>query len=760
MSLTRIINKTPLANDKESVYEIEEINDGLIGKILGSRFIPEGVYCIEQLSMQDYKEQYLITPSFDKFEAVRTGKDWNFKDDIKHSACFELILDKPMFQPLDTKQFIDLFNEIANIADATVFAQVLLCKRQDNWRELAINQYEGYLSGNDSPFDNQLANKVQDKFLKVLTKISNYAVTRDPVEEMERKILQNNYRFEGRFVVFDEKEADIFCEKMQKMLNKLQLFNDLILKKVTNKKSFIRQVEERSFQSELVNQLLSEEEVHSLLCKERTKVVVAAAEKTSSEIKPIKHQSITKNLEDSIFLQRAIQLMPFKQKQSREIDQSKAEQINNALKRVGIVKKSLKVTEMYQGASLLKVQLSIPPEITYTSISKKLVDIQASMGNEGVTIEIGDKPDTINVFIPMEERDVVYFRNILESEEFADFKQKNLLPFIIGESANGGYIFGCLSKLRHILVAGTTGSGKSVFVNLIIISLLLCVPPEQLALYLVDPKVVEFSQFNGFPQVKEIITDMRKADKLLASLCTEMDNRYEIFANAGCRDIIGYNELNAAKMPFIICVIDELADLMMVNKAVEDHIVRLGQKARGAGIHLVIATQRPSVDVVTGLIKANLPNRFAFSVTSQIDSRTILDKGGAEKLLGQGDGLAKVEGGKKEFERFQSPILTLDVKQEQTIYEWLKEQFEDAVVRESVLPEIKVEEPIDKLKRIIAETNETRISELQKLMGIRINIVSDLVKELVSEGWLEKQGKGYVVIVDDEELSKWRTEVQ
>jgi S-DNA-T family DNA segregation ATPase FtsK/SpoIIIE len=337
---------------------------------------------------------------------------------------------------------------------------------------------------------------------------------------------------------------------------------------------------------------------------------------------------------------------------------------------------------------------------------------------------------------------------------FQEYKKSNTLPIIIGENVNGGYMFADLTKLRHMLVAGATGGGKSIFVNLIILSLLLNVPPDMLTMYLIDPKMVEFTQFKGFPQVRSVITDMKKANSVLSSLCDEMDRRYAVFSKAGVRDIQGYNELDDKKMNYIVCVIDELADLMMVNSTVEDNIVRLGQKARGAGMHLIIATQRPSVDVVTGLIKANMPCRIAFSTTSAVDSKTILDKGGAEKLLGRGDGIAKIEGNKKEFERFQSPVLTLDSKQETKIYADLKELFSGVEVVEEELPE--AESEMDKLKRIIASTNELRVSELQSKMGIAIGKVTDLLKQLLDEGWLRKEGRSYVVNVDQEELDKWR----
>lgn len=749
MSLSRIIHKTPLVNEKSNIYEIDNIDSQLINSILSDRFIGEGVYCIEQYSIDDYKEQYLSTPSFSKYQYPVSDKIWDFQSEMKDIEIFELTLDKPSFMPLDVKSFAEIFNIHFN---SPMFIQVLICKRTDiHVKENMINAYQSFLKGNDHPFDNSVNLKIQEKVLSIFNKLGNFTVKREQIEEMEQKIISDIYRFECRIITFNTKTNEKVLSKFRKGLKGIQLFNELKIQESLGKKGLIRLIKQREFKVESSNQLLSEQEIYSLLCSETLTTT------PKIEIIPhIKHKNIGKLLETNTISRQIMSILPQVQHVNREIDETKAEQVNNALKRVSIVKNPLKVNEIHQGASLQKIQLVVPPEITYTSIQKKLVDIQGALGNENVSIEIGDKPDTINVYVPLEKRDVIYFRYILESAEFIEFKNNNPLPFIIGENANGGYLFGDLTQIRHLLIAGTTGSGKSVFLVIVLLCFIICVPPQDVDIYLIDPKMNELSLLDGFPQVKKVITDMKKANGLLHSLCEEMDRRYELLASVKARNIQIYNQNQSEKLPYIICAVDELADLMMVNNDVEDYIVRLGQKARAAGIHLLLATQRPSVDVVTGLIKANMPNRVAFSVTSQVDSRTILDKGGAEKLLGKGDGLIKIEGNSKEFERFQSPVLTLDSNEEIQILENLKELFENVTITHNEISVQEKEEPISQIKRIIANTGETRISELQKLVGIRINIISDLIKELVDEGWLEKQGRSYEIVASEDELNKWR----
>jgi S-DNA-T family DNA segregation ATPase FtsK/SpoIIIE len=247
---------------------------------------------------------------------------------------------------------------------------------------------------------------------------------------------------------------------------------------------------------------------------------------------------------------------------------------------------------------------------------------------------------------------------------------------------------------------------------------------------------------------------MKKADALLLSLVNEMESRYELFAKSGVKNIATYNKNNENKIPYIVTAIDEYADLVMVNPNVEDHLVRLGQKARAAGIHLIICTQKPLSDIVTSVLKSNLPSAISFRLKTSSDYQTVFGKGIPYNLLGKGDGVCRLEGQLKEYERFQSPLLTLVEEDEEGIYNGLKSLFKDVVVDNVELPE--AESEMDKLKRIIASTNETRVSELQSKMGIAIGKVTDLLKQLLDDGWLRKEGRSYVVNVSDEELNKWR----
>lgn len=296
------------------------------------------------------------------------------------------------------------------------------------------------------------------------------------------------------------------------------------------------------------------------------------------------------------------------------------------------------VVAVTRGPSVTRFELEPAPGVKVSSVVNLADDIALKLAASGVRIEapIPGKA-AIGIEVPNRKNDPVFFREVVDCELVRSTPSK--LCVGLGKDISGNIITVDLSKMPHMLVAGSTGSGKSVCINTIIAGILYKARPDEVKMILVDPKVVELSNYNGIPHLlTPVVTDSKKAASALHWAVAEMERRYKAFADNHVREINSYNEQAAEKMPFIVIIIDELADLMMVAKVdVEDAILRLAQKARAAGIHLILATQRPSVDVITGIVKANIPSRVAFAVSSQTDSRTILDMGGAEKLLGKGD---------------------------------------------------------------------------------------------------------------------------
>ncbi|MCL2357950.1 MAG: DNA translocase FtsK [Defluviitaleaceae bacterium] len=302
-----------------------------------------------------------------------------------------------------------------------------------------------------------------------------------------------------------------------------------------------------------------------------------------------------------------------------------------------------RVVEVSVGPTVTRYDLSPGSGVKVASITNLSNDLALSLAAQGLRIEAPvPGKSAIGIEIPNKEPQGVFLREILEDERFVNFPSK--LAFAVGKDIAGSPIITDVARMPHLLIAGATGSGKSVCINTLIVSILYKSRPDEVKLLMIDPKVVELSVYNGIPHLLiPVVTDPKKASGALNWAVAEMEKRYTMFAETGCREIKSYNAsaavLGEESLPLIVVIIDELADLMMSgNKSeVEQAICRLAQKARAAGIHLIVATQRPSVDVITGLIKANIPSRLAFAVSSGIDSRTVLDMYGAEKLLGKGD---------------------------------------------------------------------------------------------------------------------------
>lgn len=319
---------------------------------------------------------------------------------------------------------------------------------------------------------------------------------------------------------------------------------------------------------------------------------------------------------------------------------NKADTLVNTLKSFGV---QTRIVDINRGPSVTRYELQPSAGVKISKITGLADDIALNLAATGVRIEapIPGKA-AVGIEVPNQIRDTVFFRELIESDEFKNAKSK--LSIAVGKDIDGNVIVGDIAKMPHVIIAGTTGSGKSVCSHSLIMSILMNASPDEVKLILVDPKMVEFPKYNGIPHLLiPVVTDPRKAAGALNWAVQEMLKRYKIFSDNNARDLSSYNAMaekneELEKLPQIVILIDELADLMMAaSNEVEDAICRLAQMARAAGMHLVIATQRPTVDVVTGLIKANIPSRIALMVSSQVDSRAIIDAGGAEKLLGYGD---------------------------------------------------------------------------------------------------------------------------
>lgn len=403
-----------------------------------------------------------------------------------------------------------------------------------------------------------------------------------------------------------------------------------------------------------------------------------------------------------------------------------------------------KVIQVTKGPSVTRYELQPSPGVKVSKIVNLSDDIALSLAASGVRIEapIPGK-SAVGIEVPNKDITSVFLKEVVESEEFIN-STKNL-AFSLGKDIGGNCVVADLTKMPHLLIAGATGSGKSVCINALIISLLYKYSPEEVKILMVDPKMVELNVYNGIPHLLiPVVTDPKKAAAALNWAVNEMTRRYKLFAECGVRNIETYNELFNkkkidTKIPLIVIIVDELADLMMVcPHDVEDYIARLSQMARAAGMHLVIATQRPSVDVITGVIKANIPSRISFSVSSQIDSRTILDSAGAEKLLGKGDMLFYPVGESKPI-RIQGAFISEEEVERVVSFiknqELNKESYEEKIlnhINDEVSSSLSTDEDelLEEAIRVVVESGQASTSLLQRRLRIGYNRAARIMEQL------------------------------
>ncbi|MEK5031762.1 DNA translocase FtsK 4TM domain-containing protein [Paenibacillus sp. FSL R7-0302] len=403
-----------------------------------------------------------------------------------------------------------------------------------------------------------------------------------------------------------------------------------------------------------------------------------------------------------------------------------------------------KVLEVVRGPAVTRYEIQPDIGVKVSRIVNLTDDIALALAAKDIRMEapIPGK-SAIGIEVPNSEVSVVTMREVMETQIFQEADSRLSIAF--GRDISGQTIIGNLAKMPHLLVAGATGSGKSVCINGIITSILYKAKPNEVKFLMVDPKMVELNVYNGIPHLlAPVVTDPKRASLALKKIVVEMEKRYELFSKSGTRNMEGYNNLMkdnpAAVLPYIVVIVDELADLMMVAaNDVEDAICRLAQMARAAGIHLIIATQRPSVDVITGLIKANIPSRIAFGVSSNVDSRTILDMPGAEKLLGRGDMLFLPMGASKPI-RVQGAFMS--DQEVETIVQYVSSQGE-ANYDESLVPEVddtmsEDQEPQDELYeqavQIVLEAKQASVSLLQRRMRVGYTRAARLIDSMEARG--------------------------
>lgn len=444
----------------------------------------------------------------------------------------------------------------------------------------------------------------------------------------------------------------------------------------------------------------------------------------------------------TISLLNEYERLPVEEKEEKE---KKAKLLEQTLASFGV---EANVGNIAVGPTITRYELKPKSGTKVSKITNLTEDLALALAAKAIRIEAPIPGKSfIGIEVPNDVPQMVSFKEVIRTCIIE--KNKYKIAFAMGKDISGNVILSDITKMPHTLIAGSTGSGKSVCINTIICSILYNYSPQEVKLILVDPKVVELSIYNKMPHlIIPVVTDMKKAPQALNWAVNEMEKRYALFAQSKSKDIDSYNQKFDEKLPRIVIIIDELADLMMVSpKEIEESICRLAQKARACGIHLIVATQRPSVDVITGLIKANVPSRIAFAVSSQTDSRTIIDSGGAEKLLGKGDMLYSPIGMSKPI-RIQGAFLTEEEVEKITQYIEENNQEEDIEKRQeevskeieelSILNDAMEDELYEKVVEFAQENEEISVSLVQRQFRIGYNRASRIVDDMEKNGVVSK----------------------
>ena len=447
-------------------------------------------------------------------------------------------------------------------------------------------------------------------------------------------------------------------------------------------------------------------------------------------------------------IEEIFKIKPMDMEKKFEIEKSIIDNVNhleNVLKQFGI---DAKVVNYEYGPTITRYEITIPAGVKVSKVTSLSDDIAMNLAAESIRIEapIPGK-NTIGIETPNKIKEPVHFSNIIQNKEL----EKGELNVILGKDIVGRDKIIDITKMPHLLIAGQTGSGKSVAVNTLIATLISKKSEKEVKFIMVDPKMVELMPYNDIPHLLvPVIIDPQQAAIALKWAVNEMENRYKQLMENGVRNIKSYNSLKyVEKMPYIVIIIDELADLMMVaSGSVEESIARIAQKARAVGIHLVVATQRPSTDVITGMIKANLPSRISFALRSQIDSRTILDSAGAEKLLGQGDMLL-LENGSSKLERIQGAFISDEevATLTSTLKSSRKVKYRDEILVETQENDVNVDPYFENAIEIIKQEKKVSISLLQRELRIGFNRASRIYDQLKEKGIISYDNQ---ILIDDD----------
>jgi S-DNA-T family DNA segregation ATPase FtsK/SpoIIIE len=710
-------------NGVDTVFSFYDVNDIEVTHPLIHKYFAEGVFGVDVVKHGESIDTRYFSESrrvpFLPSNALETFEYTNVYQVLPiRAACF----------PFSFSRYFN-FSKLRTFP-GNMWVQILARKRDDRWRDMVAAQYDAHLNGVKNPSSFSLLRRAQEWIAEKIHETAGWAEGGVVIPESEQKETEDGFQVSIRIAIQGERRRNRGISSLLESLFK-PLANVNEFKIESSSRSLLSNMKARTFATDdRKSFILCTSELRAFFPILNVSEEIAeyeeetyadeyiATELTAEEVTP--EESITSPVHRS-------EMISTPEPRDTETEQTKRK-LEKAMRKIGLLNEQrLEVAGIMKGPTLQQVLIKLPRGTTLNALMKQQKNLQAELGVEEVTVTQGKQPGTAALLFRRDVRETVWLEPILESDEFKRYAKKHDLAFVAGADIAGQPIFESLVRLKHIISAGTTGGGKTEFLIALLYCLLSVHGPDELHIYGIDPKRIALSLFRPFPHVRNILTDMEEAVDLLGSITEEMDRRYALMEELGVESIQEYQEETGEKIPYIVIVIDEYADLSMVNVQVEYYIIRLGQLARQAGIHVVLATQRPAADILTSKIKTNLLSRFCFLCASPGDYATVFGKQIHPALMGQGDGLC-VREGIPGMTRFQAPLLASSSKEKREKLEtlrskWVQEEAED-------------EEKLERLAAFIAETGETRIREIQKYVGVRTAKAQEMMQKLVAKGVL------------------------
>lgn len=742
MSLKRLLNPNPLMNEKSVTYTISNSNQYDVTSLLDD--IADGVFGVE-ISKDSTSECFnVFTPIYHKNSLSPTHPHKLISSiiniDTKDITIANFYLEKASMFPLEMTNHNSIWNAIKSFIpnELSAIYQLLLSHRQDRWRELLSDQYECYLNGIEQPSNNNLFRKIQLSINEKVDSFLKWEYSHSAIEEVDKKINEKGFRYNLRIVLIDgnKKQRELIMKKIKNELNKYSYLNNWL---------YVTSAVNNDTLGDIVNRKFNGIAKSDILCASELIPFMTYSSDNISNVKMNEVKAIQKPIVDISNSERVsnpFELLPYGDDLVEVNCNDIADNFMKSLKEVKSTNNRLKLKSAQSGATLVKMTFELQGKLRLSELTnKKLIqDMQNLMGVRGLSVEQSEHQGEVDVFIPLEVRKKLFLRNYIDTDEFREFSSNSELPVIIGVDTMGISIMRDLIKLRSLLIVGTMGSGKSVEINSLILTLLMNRSPEELSMYLIDVKKVEFSIFEKFKHVRRVVTEADDSISLLKDLITEMDRRYDVLKKAEVKNITQYNKKYPNnKLSYIVLICDEYAELAMRNEDVHELIQSLSQLGRASGIIPIISSQFSTVDIIPSKIKNNLASKIVFRLANSRSYLTVLNTKPDFELLGLGDGIFSEEGSLTEHLRFQG-LLICDKDESRVINE-----VADYIDNNEVIEE---ESELDKLKRVILENNTCKVNELRGIMKVNINKLNDMMKDLVDDGFLlppESRQSGYKV---------------